>query len=88
MEHLDTGQDSLEVGTKTENLDITALGDDTPLNTASGDGTTTRDGENVWKKGDQGIGPTMSIGFLDRYLRWASRTASRDHLITRKRVKN
>ena len=28
------------------------------------------------------VGPMMPIGFLDRHLQWASRTASRGHLIT------
>jgi len=64
VEHLNTGQDSLEIGTKAENLDVTALGDDTPLNTSSGDGTTTRDGENVCDKRDQGIGPIRVFGSL------------------------
>jgi len=87
VEHLDTSQSSLEVGTKTENLNVTTLGDDTPLDTSGSDSTTTRDRENVCNKSNQEIGPMMSISFLDRHLRWASRTASPGHLITRKRVK-
>ena len=64
MEHLDTGQGGLEVGTKTNDLDIRTLGDDTPFDTSSGDGTTTRDEEDVYDGGDQKTSPTASIVFL------------------------
>ena len=47
VEHLDTSQSRLEVGTKTNNLNITALGDDAPLNTSSRDGATAGDGEDI-----------------------------------------
>jgi hypothetical protein len=88
VEHLDTSQGCLEVGTKTNNLNVSAFGDDTSLNTSSGDGTTTGDGEDIYDAGDQKTGPVKSIGFLDFYLRWASRTVSRGHLIIQKRVEN
>jgi hypothetical protein len=47
VEHLNTGQDSLEAGAHTDNLDFSTLLNGTTLDTAGSDGTTTRDGENI-----------------------------------------
>jgi len=63
VEHLNTSQGGLEVGTKTNNLDIRALGDDTSLNTPSGDSTTTGDGEDIYDEGNQKAGPMTPIGY-------------------------
>ena len=63
VEHLDASQSGLEVGTEAENLDVTTLSNDAPLNTSGGDGTTTRYGEYVCSEGDQKIGPRGRSGF-------------------------
>ena len=88
MEHLDTSQCGLEVCTKTNNLNFRPLGDNASFNTSGDKGTTTRDGKDICDEDNQKTGPIRVIGFLDRYLRRASRTVSRGHLITRKRVRN
>ena len=81
-EHLNTSQGSLEVGTKTDNFNIRAFGDDTSLNASSGNSTTTRDGKDICDECCKKTGPITLIGLLDCHLRRASRTASRGHLIT------
>jgi len=47
VEHLDTRQGCLDVGTETDNLDFTAFSDDTSLNTSSSNGAATGDGEGI-----------------------------------------
>jgi len=47
VEHLNTGQGGLEAGAHTNNLDFSTLVDGTTLDTAGGNGTTSRDGEDI-----------------------------------------
>ena len=63
VEHLNTSQDCLEVGTVTDNLDLRALGDDASFNASSSDSTTSGDGEDICDAGDQEAGSTKSIEF-------------------------
>lgn len=63
MEHLDTRQGCLDVGTETDNLDFTAFSDDTSLNTSSSNGTATGDGEGICDTGNQTTGSMKPIGF-------------------------
>ena len=74
MEHLDTGQGRLDVGTKTNNLNVTALSYNTSLNTSSSDCTTTGDGEDICDVGDQKTGSIKSIESriftFDRHQEW------------------
>lgn len=43
----DAGKDSLDVGTKANNLDLVALLNHTPFNTSSGDRASAGDGEDA-----------------------------------------